>query len=92
VSRPRTDRLELVERVAQVLRAEPDATANTVHGRVGGRRHDVLRAVRVLRAVGTPPERPEGRDRWFPLDESGQREPSPHLSWTDDTEGAERAR
>jgi hypothetical protein len=47
--RPRTDRLTTVERVAELLAAEPDLSANAVAVRLGVRRQDAQRAVRLLR-------------------------------------------
>jgi hypothetical protein len=70
VSRPRSDRLQLVERAAEVLRADPTLSANAVHHLIGGRRRDVLRVVRAIRTV-TPDRdvsRPPSR---FPNDEAG---------------------
>jgi hypothetical protein len=69
--RPRSDRLALVERVAGILLAEPDLSANAVQTRVRARRRDVLRAVRALRAGEMPRERPAGRATRFPKTESG---------------------
>jgi hypothetical protein len=43
----------LSKRDAFVLTDEPELTANAVHRQIGGRRRDVLRAVRVLRGVMT---------------------------------------
>jgi hypothetical protein len=48
LGRPPADRLALGEQVALVLRDDPDVSANAVHRRVGGRRSDVLRAVRAI--------------------------------------------
>jgi hypothetical protein len=58
VSRPRADRLELVERAASILRDTPDATANAIYRELGGRRSDVLRAVRAIRAAIARPASP----------------------------------
>lgn len=66
MSRPRSDRLELVERIALVLAADPGASANAVHRRVGGRRTDVLRVVRAVRRHPVPREPLDGRVGRFP--------------------------
>ena len=49
--RPRADHLDLVERIAPILADDPGIPANEVHRQVGGRKTDVLRCVRALRAV-----------------------------------------
>jgi hypothetical protein len=49
--RPRSDTLGLVERVAACLLEDPERSANEVHLEVGGRRNDVLRAVKIVRRV-----------------------------------------
>jgi hypothetical protein len=72
MSRPRADQLALVERVALALRDDPGATANAVYQRVGGRRRDVLRAVRAIRAAALPLPTLNGRATRFPNAESGK--------------------
>jgi hypothetical protein len=50
----RTDRdalLSLVERAAAELVVDPSLKANEIHRRIGGRRGDVLRAVKALTSV-----------------------------------------
>jgi hypothetical protein len=49
--RPRIDRLDLVQQVAELLLADPTLSANAIQARVPGRRADVLRAVRLLRPL-----------------------------------------
>jgi len=54
-ARPKSERVaerrgELWAQVAVYLAAHPDASANAVHAEVGGRRQDVLRAVREVRS------------------------------------------
>jgi hypothetical protein len=49
--RPRSDRLVLLERIAPLFRDEPDIAANEVLRRVPGRRRDVLRIVKALKAA-----------------------------------------
>jgi hypothetical protein len=49
--RPRSDRLDLVERVADLLYREPDATTRRVQAVVRANRADVVRAVRILRGA-----------------------------------------
>jgi hypothetical protein len=64
-ARPRGERVaerrgELWARVAVYLAEHPEASANAVHLEVGGRRQDVLRAVREVRSrfltAGNHPE------------------------------------
>ena len=60
--RPRTDRLDLFERCAAALEAEPDADTRRVQALVRANRADVVRAVRILKAYRTaayPPETPD---------------------------------
>jgi hypothetical protein len=75
VSRPRTDQRDLFRRVAAVLADDPAASANAVHRVLGGRRREVLRAVRMQRIVG-PPDGLDGRARRFPNDEGGSQSPA----------------
>jgi hypothetical protein len=66
VSRPRTDPLKIFERAAAALFDAPDASANEIYRQIGGRRCDVLRAVRAIRAV-MPDASPASRHSRFPL-------------------------
>jgi hypothetical protein len=50
--RPRNDRLVLIERVAGELAADPTLSANQICRNIGGRRGDVLRAVKLLKSLG----------------------------------------
>jgi hypothetical protein len=47
--RPRADRIGLVEEIDELLRADPNLSANQVQKIVGARRAAVLRVVRILR-------------------------------------------
>jgi hypothetical protein len=49
--RPRTDQLARVERIVDVLVAEPTLSPTEVLRRVGGRKTDVLRVCRELRRL-----------------------------------------
>lgn len=66
MSRPRTDPLEVLARAAAALRDAPDSSANEICRQIGGRRCDVLAAVKALRAV-MPEERPASRRSRFPM-------------------------
>ncbi len=68
--RPRSDRLVLVERVAELLAVEPELNASAVHRRIGGRRTDVLRVVKALRVV-SPVQDTKTPQRRFPNPRSG---------------------
>jgi hypothetical protein len=60
--RPRTNRLDLFERCADVLKAEPNADTRRVQSVVRANRADVVRAVRILKKFGQashPPEIPD---------------------------------
>jgi hypothetical protein len=48
--RPRVDKLEHMERVAELLAAEPDLSASQVAARASIRRSDAFRIVRALRS------------------------------------------
>lgn len=69
MSARRADRLALVERVADVIRVTPDASANEIYREIGGHRRDVLRALRAFRLVLPGPTLSERPTR-FPLDEA----------------------
>lgn len=70
--RPRLDWLALVERVVEVLCEEPDLSASEVQRRVRGRRNDVLRLVRILRAAETPQRGVGEHTHRYPNRESGK--------------------
>lgn len=66
--RPRTDRLELLERIIEVVLVEPTISGNALQRQVGGRRRDVQRIHKALRKVKAPPSRPEAATAagwWF---------------------------
>jgi hypothetical protein len=71
MSRPRRDSLALVEHIAHILADDPGASANRVYRLVGGRRCDVLRAVRAIRAAQVSRDDASGRVGRFPNAESG---------------------
>jgi hypothetical protein len=69
--RPGADRLSLVEQVIALRLQEPDLSANEIQRRVGARRSDVLRAVKILRGVAQSDRSSSSPERWFPFRESG---------------------
>lgn len=68
----------LLARVREYLEEHPSANANEVYRALGGRRQDVLRAVRsVRRAEGTGVSTPAraGRSTRFPIAKTGRSAP-----------------
>jgi hypothetical protein len=80
VGRPRTDRIAVVERVADVVLADPDASLADCCLAVGARRSDVRRARNLVRRVlGLPPGTP-GRPKRVLKTQSGIQGSTPRAS------------
>jgi hypothetical protein len=63
---------QLEETVAIFLRSYPTATANTVHRALGGRRSNILAAVRAVRPSAVPAVQASGRRGSNPVPVAGE--------------------